>query len=107
MTEEKKLMERRRFLRNAATVAWATPVIMTLGASGAQAQAVSCVKPGAACGSGSPTPTNPCCDTTGLYCCCQETKTSGGKTTVTKTCILATDCRSSGTAFQRECVVGL
>src|SRR3712207_7698793 len=40
-------MERRRFLRAAATVAWATPAILTLTANRAGAQ--SCVPQGASC----------------------------------------------------------
>ena len=40
-------MERRRFLRAAATVAWATPAILTLTANRAGAQ--SCVPQGAPC----------------------------------------------------------
>jgi hypothetical protein len=83
-------------------VAWATPVILTMSASGAQAQVVSCVKAGSACGVGSPTPTNPCCDTTGAYCCCEERK----GTTITRTCVLVTKCVSQGTT-QRSCISGL
>jgi hypothetical protein len=38
-------IERRRFLRRAATVAWATPTIMTLAASVASAQTPVCSGP--------------------------------------------------------------
>src|SRR3712207_3148756 len=104
--EETGLMERRRFIRNAATIAWAAPVILTLGASAAQAQAVSCVAAGEACGVGSPTPTRPCCDTGGAYCCCQETKTTGPSVTVTRTCMLEANCRTQGSTT-RSCVPNL
>lgn len=49
-------MERRRFLKAAATVAWATPAILTLTANRAGAQ--SCVPQGA-----------PCDACTGVNCC--------------------------------------
>lgn len=49
-------MERRRFLKAAATVAWATPAILTLAANRAGAQ--SCVPQGASC--------DAC---TGINCC--------------------------------------
>jgi hypothetical protein len=62
-------MERRRFLKAAATVAWATPAILTLTANRAGAQ--SCVPQGASCDAcvgvncciapGDPTP-----------CCCSD-----------------------------------
>jgi hypothetical protein len=42
-------LERRRFLKQAATVAWATPFILTMTSERASAQA-SCVPTGASCG---------------------------------------------------------
>jgi hypothetical protein len=55
-------IDRRRFLRRAGTVAWSTPVIMTVLASRAGAQA--CGSLAQPC---SPTTPRPCC--TGLICC--------------------------------------
>ena len=43
-------VERRDFLRKAGTVAWATPLILTLSASGAGAQALSCYPKDYSCG---------------------------------------------------------
>jgi hypothetical protein len=42
---------RRDFLKRAGTVAWATPLILTLAAHPASAQAVSCAPAGSGCGS--------------------------------------------------------
>lgn len=44
---------RRDFLRQAATVAWATPFILTMAASSAHAQ-ISCAPAGTGCGTWSP-----------------------------------------------------
>jgi hypothetical protein len=55
-------IDRRRFLRRAGTVAWSTPVIMTVLASRAGAQ--PCLVKGQGC---SPTTPGECC--TGLICC--------------------------------------
>ena len=55
-------IDRRRFLRRAGTVAWSTPVIMSVLASRAGAQV--CGTKGQVC---SPTTPRPCC--TGLRCC--------------------------------------
>jgi hypothetical protein len=55
-------IDRRRFLRRAGTVAWSTPVIMTVLASRAGAQA--CGSLAQPC---SPTTPRPCCS--GLICC--------------------------------------
>lgn len=41
--------DRRRFLRAAATVTWATPLVMTLPARSAGAQGLSCIPAGASC----------------------------------------------------------
>ena len=43
-------LDRRRFLKQASTVAWATPLVLTLTASRAGAQAISCIPTGLACG---------------------------------------------------------
>jgi anaerobic selenocysteine-containing dehydrogenase len=43
--------DRREFLRRGATVAWATPLLLTLPASRAGAQAPSCAPDGTPCGS--------------------------------------------------------
>lgn len=63
-------MERRRFLKSAATVAWAAPAILTLTANRAGAQ--SCVPQGAPCDA-CPTGIN-CCiaGTDPLPCCCSD-----------------------------------
>jgi hypothetical protein len=50
-------IDRRRFLRRAGTVAWTTPLIMTVIASRAGAQ-VECLQQSAIC---SPTSPPPCC----------------------------------------------
>lgn len=62
-------MERRRFLKAAATVAWATPAILTLTANRAGAQ--SCVPQGAPCDACIGIN---CCITAGdpLPCCCSS-----------------------------------
>jgi hypothetical protein len=41
--------DRRRFLKAAATVTWATPLVMTLPAQRAAAQGVSCIPAAASC----------------------------------------------------------
>ena len=41
---------RRDFLKQAGTVAWATPIILTMAADPARAQATSCLAPGEPCG---------------------------------------------------------
>lgn len=75
--EDRQLMERRRFIRGAATVAWATPIILTLSAQGASASHTTCIALGSRCGTGSPNPTRPCCESahSGVdqACCCQYT----------------------------------
>jgi hypothetical protein len=58
--------DRREFLRRAGTVAWATPLVLTLAASRAGAQ-VSCAPAGLGCGTWS-TPLDMCI-TTGTLCC--------------------------------------
>jgi len=63
-------IDRRRFLRRAGTVAWSTPVIMTVLASRAGAQ--PCGQLGGPC---SPTTPRPCCP--GLICCSAATTRVG------------------------------
>jgi hypothetical protein len=61
-------VDRRRFLRGAATVAWATPLVLTLGASQAGAQVGS-----PACAAAANRPNGCPCDTSGQCqggCCC-------------------------------------
>lgn len=62
-------MERRRFLKAAATVAWATPAILTLAANRAGAQ--SCIPQGASCDACIGVN---CCLAPGnsLPCCCSD-----------------------------------
>lgn len=62
-------MERRRFLKAAATVAWATPAILTLAANRAGAQ--SCVPHGASCDACFGVN---CCIVAGdaIPCCCSD-----------------------------------
>ena len=50
-------IERRRFIRNAATLSWSVPVIMTLGAESAGAQTPTCIRPNRPCTPGG----IPCC----------------------------------------------
>ena len=42
--------DRRRFLKQAATVAWATPLILTMAGGTARAQALSCAPQTTQCG---------------------------------------------------------
>lgn len=56
-------MDRRRFLRNAATVAWAAPAIMTMMTQSAGA-AATCIENGQAC-----TLNSACCSGTCLTTC--------------------------------------
>lgn len=73
---------RRRFLKQAATVAWATPMILTMMAPSAAAQ-TSCIPAGSACGNdvnGVCVPSHtlqPCCgvcvpSTEGIGCFCED-----------------------------------
>lgn len=63
-------VDRRRFIRSAAVVAWAAPVISTLGTGPAYAQA--CVPAGGQCGT--LTGCNPTtCTTGGFGACCTPT----------------------------------
>jgi hypothetical protein len=59
---------RREFLKKAGTVAWATPLILTLGARTAGAQAISCAPAGTGCGTWS-TPLNQCLPLGAVLCC--------------------------------------
>src|SRR5918999_989320 len=60
-------IERRRFLKGAATVAWATPMILTMTAHQAGAQAMSCI------------PNNTPCDACqGMPCCDEDPPDDGG-----------------------------
>ena len=45
-----QVRERRTFLKQAAAVVWATPVILTLASERALAQGISCCPTGSACG---------------------------------------------------------
>jgi hypothetical protein len=63
INEEQRTFDRRRFLRGAATVAWATPLILTVSASSAAAVTVPCTPNGVACGD---IPTTCCAGN----CCC-------------------------------------
>lgn len=57
ITDSGNEIERRNFLRKAAVAAWATPVIVSMAASPANAQTASCIPPGRPC-----TPEGlPCC----------------------------------------------
>ena len=63
-----RTVDRRRFIRDAATVAWATPVLLTVMSS--PAGAVSCIANGSPC---SLCDEVPCCDVPGNPpggCCC-------------------------------------
>ena len=65
-TRQREAVDRRRFLKGAATVAWAAPVIVTLSASPAYAR---CKPQGEVCsslGAGGTCGTGNCC--TGLTC---------------------------------------
>ena len=59
---------RREFLRQAGTVAWATPLILTLAAGRAGAQGISCAPAGTGCGTWS-TPLDMCLPTGAVVCC--------------------------------------
>lgn len=66
-------VERRKFLKGAATVAWATPLVLTMGAGQAGAQTAStapCIAIGMHCNA---CQGMPCCDVSGPQdggCCC-------------------------------------
>jgi hypothetical protein len=78
--QEGQGQDRRKFLKQAATVAWASPLILTLSASRAGAQNISCVPRGFMCGTwnGSICVANPtpCC--TGEHCGPVSTEIVGG-----------------------------
>ena len=63
-------VDRRLFLKRSATVAWATPTILTLMATSAAATN-HCVPAGAKCGNLDPLGSG-LCDTAGFVPCCQE-----------------------------------
>lgn len=63
---DRRVEDRRQFLKKAATVAWATPLVLTVGASRAGAQGVSCLPSLTICG----IPDGGGCDTTGFTACC-------------------------------------
>ena len=67
---EQQRESRREFLRQAGTVAWATPFILTLSASPAHAQ-VSCAPAGSPCGTWS-TPLQMCLPTNPAAMCCDS-----------------------------------
>ena len=60
-------IERRRFLKGAATVAWATPLILTMTAHQAGAQGMSCLPNG-----------GPCDACQGMVCCDADPPDDGG-----------------------------
>jgi hypothetical protein len=60
-------IERRRFLKGAATVAWATPLILTMSAHQAGAQGMSCLPNG-----------GPCDACFGMPCCDEDLPDDGG-----------------------------
>ena len=63
-TKQREAVDRRRFLKGAATVAWAAPVIATLSASPAYA---ACIPQNGLCSGAPPNcGTSDCC--TGLSC---------------------------------------
>ena len=66
MSDESR--SRREFLRQAGTVAWATPFILTMASSSAHAQ-VSCATPGTGCGNWS-TPLQQCLPLAPPVVCC-------------------------------------
>lgn len=47
---EGRTEDRRRFLKRAGTVAWATPLILTMAGGTARGQAFSCAPPSTQCG---------------------------------------------------------
>lgn len=64
---EGRTEDRRRFLKQASTVAWATPLILTMTGSTARAQAISCAPKNIQCGvyvavNGTCIPTTTCCN---------------------------------------------
>jgi hypothetical protein len=63
---ERHVEDRRKFLKTAASAAWATPLVLTLGASRAGAQALSCLPSLTICG----VPDGGGCETTGFVACC-------------------------------------
>ena len=58
---------RRKFLKQAATAAWATPLVLTLAANRAGAQAISCLPSLTTCGA---PVAGGGCNTAGFVACC-------------------------------------
>jgi hypothetical protein len=77
--------DRRRFIKGAATVAWATPAILTLGAGSANAQVPS---PGQCLGSTGRPENCPCSASSQCAggCCCDYTSTGNGFCTTEGDC---------------------
>ena len=63
--ETERREDRRKFLQRTATVAWGTPLLLTLSASQAGAQFPSCAPEGAPCG----TWTGSACTGMTVICC--------------------------------------
>jgi hypothetical protein len=83
-------IERRRFLKGAATVAWATPLILTMTAHQAGAQAMSCLPNGGVCDA---CQGMPCCDADlpdDGGCCCSDA-------------LLTTECSGICVAVDADC----
>ena len=68
---------RRDFLRQAATVAWATPFILTMAAPSAHAQPVSCAPAGSPCGT-YVEELDVCAPTNAVICCGECTYPGSG-----------------------------
>lgn len=68
---EQHVESRREFLRQAGTIAWATPLILTLVSDPARAQSVSCSPAGTGCGAWD-TELEICVPTINLAVCCND-----------------------------------
>lgn len=92
--QQSTALDRRRFIKGAATVAWAAPVVLTLGASAAHAQ-LPAVSPAQCLGS-SGRPEGCPCTTAGQCadgCCCTLDVTAPGGG-----CTSASNCDDLGGA---------
>ena len=94
-------IDRRRFIRGAATVAWATPLILSMSTAGSRALAVSNPVCGDTPGSGNAAVLNncPCLDSTDCVsdCCCGG---GTGPLQGTVVCVSSATCAS----FMGDCV---
>lgn len=74
---EGQIENRREFLRQAATIAWSAPLVLTLAAGRAGAQGISCAPAGTPCGTWS-TPLETCLPLAPPVVCCNDCERGTG-----------------------------